>query len=1602
MRISHNLPAMNANRMLGITGKNNAKLMEKLSSGYRINRAADDASGLVISEKMRSLIRGLNQGTENAEDGISYVQIGDGALNEAQDILHRMTELSVKALNGTNTDDDRMAMELEFEALQSELDRIGTTTEFNEINIFEEHEIPYYQCEGGMKWDAQQKHVVTNGQNDLVFNYQETENGPLQTVAVTVPAGEYTTQELVDEIDSALAKIDTGDAKVIFEFAADGYCNANLEGGEMIDSVSGGLSYLLYEMYKGGSFGALIGTTSFLTENAKLEIASGQNNAMSFTVEDFAGNAQEIDITIPDGKYTRSELITILNEKLDGTTVKATAYGNGIKLASEDGIVTGFKGNMFKIDGSGNNSYDSIFYDNVKYGSVTQKAAVFTGGCVLPTDSRDEEHKYYDINSSNNTLTLQPNGAAAPVTITIPQDKYTALEMAAKLNSLFQANGLELSAGRIISGGYEGIQITSKTKGPDSHVNIDTSSSAYQTLFVTREYNRYGAKIQPVNETRADQEGLFVGSKDLSILSSAPLTIKGGTNDAFKLVLDGTEYTITMSGGTYTSVDAVRAELDKQLNGSAALAGYKGKLTVLESNGKLALVGATGQGVNTVRVSEISGNKGFDDLFQGYNVSTSNATVSGKDSITLNTPYDGAIDSSESNITIKVDGTNYNVTLPTGNPSQTEIKNAIETAIPGKTVTTPNQFTTVAAQGTKGNQNFSSTGTGTTTVATWSSSVTGDSNKIEGVAGFYSSTPAVMTIGPSLQSSMTVASANNELVLKLNGVEKSIVLDAKTYTPESLKTALQQKIDAAFGTGMGGAIVSVSGNKLVLTSRLPDGEDGKDTSISCSTSGSSFLKELATTRTAATWTSSRTLNSAITIDDTNRAFQFRYTEGGTTKNISLTLDKNTYDQDSFVKQLNTQLAKTGTGVTASLDAGMLVLTSAAKGSGVSINYGTASGGSSAEALFGPLATPGPANMVVNRNTLDSIVIAPGDTFSIKVNGATQTVTLDDGTYTRDSFVSMLNSKLSGVTAYVSGSKLGYTTTATGTSASLSMTYAGGGTSMKAIYGETTTEYAGVKVSFDANGYMTLGTTKAGSTISVSSATGSAFQTPSVTSTPIATSYSDGYHSVKHSYIDGASLGADVTIDEWNNNLTFTFQDSGVNKNVTIEVPQTTYAHADLQTKLQELIDAQVGSGKIAVTVGSSGVRLEAVNVGSTNQFSGFSGDFYDKVICSCVEQTVTLTPTDKAGTQTVDSAYTVGRKDVKNQTTVIRSGVNDELTLDLTYGNTVHEISVTLDAGKYNGDQLKVHLQEKLNEQMKNLGLHENLIEVGIGGINTGVYGSNDRNALNFSLSKTVQTPAEGQFIIDGVSGNAAFEIFYQTNGTLEPAYIMGTKDVTEGVTIPPGEEDLGVVVDGISYSVMIPAGEYTQTELLTTVNDALDAVGAPIVAELDEGKLKLSHKKMGEHEIEEVSGSAKYHMFFSENGKAEPEGGRFVQLSSVQDDRIEIKRQILSTAYLGINSCCISKEKYAGKALERIEKALAMVSAIRSDFGSTQNRIEHAINNNRNKAENLQSAESQIRDADMALEMVRFSNSSIIQQAGQAVLAQANQNQERILSLLQ
>ena len=167
MVVQHNITAMNSNRMLGITKNQQAKSTEKLSSGYKINRAADDAAGLSISEKMRKQIRGLTQASTNAQDGISAVQTAEGALTEVHDMLQRMNELAVKAANGTMSSSDKADVHNEIKQLSTEIDRVATTTKFNETYLLSGSQDGKISS---AKWDGSLSFALQVGADNLSSN----------------------------------------------------------------------------------------------------------------------------------------------------------------------------------------------------------------------------------------------------------------------------------------------------------------------------------------------------------------------------------------------------------------------------------------------------------------------------------------------------------------------------------------------------------------------------------------------------------------------------------------------------------------------------------------------------------------------------------------------------------------------------------------------------------------------------------------------------------------------------------------------------------------------------------------------------------------------------------------------------------------------------------------------------------------------------------------------------------------------------------------------------------------------------------------------------------------------------------------------------------------------------------------------------------------------------------------------------------------------------------------------------------------------------------------------------------------------------------------
>ena len=295
MVVQHNLTAMNSNRMLGVTTKTQAKSTEKLSSGYKINRAADDAAGLSISEKMRKQIRGLTQASSNAQDGISTVQTAEGALNEVQDMLQRMNELAVKVANGINSEDDRSYIQNEIDQLTTEIDRVAETTKFNETYL--------------LKGDQ-------DAAKDYTYKYATATD---KVANVTMPT-----------------TATTAGTKVEVEFATTAKGDAQNEVAKLIRDQGLSISYSNKQNADGTTWDNSASVKLNGTDKYKAVVNGA--DPKKFDIQDNEGN-KVATVTLTNTKLAEGQA-----DKLDGTeTVSATdakaGYGNGetMKYYDKDG-----------------------------------------------------------------------------------------------------------------------------------------------------------------------------------------------------------------------------------------------------------------------------------------------------------------------------------------------------------------------------------------------------------------------------------------------------------------------------------------------------------------------------------------------------------------------------------------------------------------------------------------------------------------------------------------------------------------------------------------------------------------------------------------------------------------------------------------------------------------------------------------------------------------------------------------------------------------------------------------------------------------------------------------------------------------------------------------------------------------------------------------------------------------------------------------------------------------------------------------------------------------------------------------------------------------
>ena len=321
MRINNNLMAMNTHRQLGINNASGAKSIEKLSSGFRINRAGDDAAGLSISEKMRGQIRGLNQASRNAQDSISLIQTAEGALNETHAILQRMRELAVQSSNDTNTGSDRGEIQKEIDQLTSEIDRIANTTEFNTQKLL----------------DGSKKGLVEAKDAKITFQNNSSTNLQVSTAAITAGSaiatgGTITITRVNESTGFAAGDFSVGNPGSVAialaganEIIWEGVTISNFFAGENLQNMKSGESITLI-------ISAKVQASTDISSAYSMQI--GANTGQNITVGMNSMKAKDLGLRGSDGKaldiksYDKATAaITTINNALENVSAERSKLG---------------------------------------------------------------------------------------------------------------------------------------------------------------------------------------------------------------------------------------------------------------------------------------------------------------------------------------------------------------------------------------------------------------------------------------------------------------------------------------------------------------------------------------------------------------------------------------------------------------------------------------------------------------------------------------------------------------------------------------------------------------------------------------------------------------------------------------------------------------------------------------------------------------------------------------------------------------------------------------------------------------------------------------------------------------------------------------------------------------------------------------------------------------------------------------------------------------------------------------------------------------------------------------------------------------------------
>ncbi|MBU2703565.1 flagellin [Sporomusaceae bacterium BoRhaA] len=835
MIINHNLASLNTLNSLSKNEKATQSSLAKLSSGLRINSAADDSAGLAISEKMRGQIRGLDQAKSNSQNGISLVQTAEGALNETTSILQRMRELAVQSSSDTSTNSDRAACEKEVKQLKSEIDRISTTTQFNTKNLLDGSLSAGSSVALGTKLDSvEMKTAATQGtsvggssvtlpvtlagsNNQLKLN---VDGGGSQEI--TIAAGTYTSaSDLASAVNTAIGNNTALAGKVTAEVASNGelsFVSASTGKNSTVAVMAGtndatatlGMTTKTEAVgidakttVSGGDHGTATGTVDI---SGGANIATGVNDQLTITLDGASSGTQ---VTIAQKNYTSAnDLVGAVNDAINASTLKgkvtAEVDSTGKNLVFKS-AATGTASKVSVTDGT-NSAFTTLISATATHGATE------TGTTALGASTA--------ITSANNTLNIAVDGGAG-VNVTIANSTgYSQTDLVKAINTAIDGSTLK---GKVTASldRTNHVVFTSAATGKNS--NLDITGTAATAVF---------GGTPP---TKADGAAMVHGTSTggTNLVASAP-NIATGTNDTITVSVDGgAGVDITLANGTNTGA-SVLSQVQSAISGGS----LNGKVTAaLDSNNQLvfttvgsarnvavtgnAVTGANGIGAQTA----VTGSLATSGTFTGSATPTS-ATAGDK----LTIGVDGG---TAKTITL---GADANIAAVI---SDITAKIAADSDLAGKV--------TVANDGS-GHLKFTSTSNGASSSVsvkgTGASALVGGPTQGDAVAASGTSTGSVVLGG----STTITAGTDDKVNIAVDGAAGvDVTVAAGTYTQDQLKEAVNTAINANSAL-KGKVTASLDGdNRLVFTSATTGSKSS--VVVTATTGNAGFTKMIAATGT---------------------------------------------------------------------------------------------------------------------------------------------------------------------------------------------------------------------------------------------------------------------------------------------------------------------------------------------------------------------------------------------------------------------------------------------------------------------------------------------------------------------------------------------------------------------------------------------------------------------------------------------------------------------------------------------------------------------------------------------------------------------------------